>query len=204
MPYRVANTSFLFFSIPARALLYAQFVPPLCAGLFAMLELLIKYDMVMEATLTQPQQPQSPPHQLQQVQLTSTLLRCDELAEDAGLTHPLDHRNTPSQSYITHPHYHHDTTSLLSPILSIIHTTPSTGHELNLLDGVMERLTATLCDILDAPSPFNCPLITLQQSVQFVVGLLTDLPVELGVSLPHILTIATVLVRQGGDIINHL
>ena len=63
----------------------------------------------------------------------------------------------------------------------------------------MERLTATLCDILDAPTPYNCPLNTLQQSVQFVAALLNDLPVELGVSLPHILTIATVLVRQGGD-----
>ena len=68
----------------------------------------------------------------------------------------------------------------------------------------MERLTATLCDILDASAPYNCPLNTLQQSVQFVVALMTDLPVELGVSLPHILTIATVLVRQGGDTTKHL
>jgi hypothetical protein len=112
------------------SLMYAQFVPPLCAGLFSMLQLLAQYDVAVEALLVTQQRQARRQHQQQHQQ---------------------------------HQQGEAETEPCLMDLEALQEASDGDANELTLLAAVTERLSATLCDIVDAPAPHRCPLPTLLQ-----------------------------------------
>ena len=147
-------------SASSSSMMYAQFVPPLCAGLFAMLQLLVQYDVAIEALLVAQQQ-QTRQQQQQQTQ---------------GVAEPY-----------------------LLDLEALQEASDGDETELTLLAAVTGRLSATLCDVIDASAPHRCPLPTLQQASDGVDAMLRTMPLALGHAAPHVLSVATALVRQGSD-----
>jgi len=109
------------------SLMYAQFVPPLCAGLFSMLQLLAQYDVAVEALLVTQQ------------------------------------RHARRQQRHQHQQQEEETEPCLLDLEALQEASDGDANELTLLAAVTERLSATLCDIVDAPAPHRCPLPTLLQ-----------------------------------------
>ena len=151
-------------STSSSSMMYAQFVPPLCAGLFAMLQLLVQYDVAIEALLVAQQQQTRQQQQQQQQQQTQ------------GVAEPY-----------------------LLDLEALQEASDGDETELTLLAAVTGRLSATLCDVIDASAPHRCPLPTLQQASHGVDAMLRTMPLALGHAAPHVLSVATALVRQGSD-----